>query len=1215
MNGYQYGEAGYDGNGMTQDGQQDMLNQQNMMMMGQGNMNGAGDGGAAGGQSLDEIVNMNSMNANLNPKLIRRQSMPQGYQTATPNQSSNFNAGLRRMNSMMEFNGSRSPAEAMGSYAFNPGMNTNQNGSLSGNTTPAQNTQVPLQNRRQSGNNELNLNTNFSNPPPNYASLMAASASYASPAHQSGLDMDMNSPYLDPSLGMQMDYSLDQNDMSNDMSAMSGNMGGNMGNAMGNNMGNLGNAMGNNMGNMGNMSNSINMANNMGANMGGSMSGNMAGNMSQGMNNGMNNGMGNGMGNLSANMGNMNNMSTSGSMSGNMSTSMGNNMGSSADDMQMPMHSQAQYNQNLGTSPMHPGTPQGRPVGPPRLASQTSASGSQHGSKSQRPSLLHQLSRTQSSQSYAVPSPQHNATANTSDSQQHKRQQQDRQQHSNAGFQGQIQNPQPGSKQDRGMGNVADNFDGVNGPLPLKPSQYNPNNQNFPWVPEGGAWPSTMVNKPHMQSAYKNAYSSTGFDMLGVLMRVATRPNPEINIGSVDLSCAFVVCDAELDDFPIVYCSDNFERLTGYTKHMILGRNCRFLQSPDGNVAAGVRRKYVDDDSVLYLKNMINLRRESQISLINYRRGGQPFMNLLTMIPITWDTEQVKFFVGFQVDLVEQPNAVTNKNPDGSYAINYQRGMAMPAYTMSAPESTNKTDLGQTVPRDDVSTILSTIGTGESEYAKRMWDKVLLENTDDVVHVLSLKGLFQWVSPSAQRVLEYEPSEIIGTALSSVCHPSDIVPVTRELKDTSSGASVNIVFRIRRKHSGYMWFEGHGSLHTEQGKGRKSIIMVGRERPVYALSKQDILSAGGVGENELWTKMSTSGMFLYVSSNVRQLLDRQPDELVGVSIQSLMRAESKSEFGRILEHARTGSKASVKHEMINRRGQVLSAFTTLYPGDASEGLKPTFIVAQTRLIKFSRATQLARPTLTKERTSEESLQSRNSVTKHNATAASGDTPNSGVSGSRFHATDNHATTYGGHNGLKIGHQDDSLASEDNLFDELKTTKSSSWQYEIRQLEKRNRMLAEEVQSLIAAKKKRKRRKGAGNQQKDCANCHTRVTPEWRRGPSGQRDLCNSCGLRWAKLNGRVSPRTSSQQSVHSGGASGRASNASASPRHTPYNGQSTPQAMVKNESSRNTPNALANAQSTQESPKTLSKLSESHAANMTGASGVPDKIDEGIEPE
>lgn len=146
-------------------------------------------------------------------------------------------------------------------------------------------------------------------------------------------------------------------------------------------------------------------------------------------------------------------------------------------------------------------------------------------------------------------------------------------------------------------------------------------------------------------------------------MRVATRPNPEISIGSVDLSCAFVVCDAEKDDFPIVYCSDIFERLTGYTKHMILGRNCRFLQSPEGNVAPGIPRKYVDDDSVLYLKNMVTLHREAQISIINYRRGGQPFMNLLTIIPVTWDTDQVKFYVGFQVDLVEQPNAVTNKNP------------------------------------------------------------------------------------------------------------------------------------------------------------------------------------------------------------------------------------------------------------------------------------------------------------------------------------------------------------------------------------------------------------------------------------------------------------------------------------------------------------------------------------------------------------------------
>lgn len=643
---------------------------------------------------------------------------------------------------------------------------------------------------------------------------------------------------------------------------------------------------------------------------------------------------------------------------------------------------------------------------------------------------------------------------------------------------------------------------------------------NLPWITPQGGFPSTKDKNPHMNTQFKNAYSSTGFDMLGVLMRVATRANPQIDIGSVDLSCAFVVCDAEMDDIPIVYCSENFERLTGYSKHMILGRNCRFLQSPDGKVEPGIKRTYVDDDSVLYLKNTINDRTEAQISLINYRRGGQPFMNLLTMIPIAWEPGgNTKFFVGFQVDLVEQPQSMTNKNPDGSYRVNYQRGMSMPSYVFTDHKAMPEQQ-GTTISKDEVSNVLAAYGsTGDSDITRRLWDKVLLENTDDVVHVLSLKGLFLYLSPSSNQVLEYDPSELVGTALSSVCHPSDIVPVTRELKETSNGASVNVVFRIRRKKSGYMWFEGHGSLHTEQGKGRKCIILVGRERPVFTLSKTILRESGGIGDNELWTKLSTSGMFLFVSANVRSLLDRQPEELVGTSIQTLMRQDSKQQFGRILELARTGRKGEVKHEVINKRGQVLQAFTTIYPGDATAGHKPTFLVGQTRLLKYSRNAAAQRPALyqnNKARGSDESgmsLISTNTGASHQQSISGSATPSTDP---RYANTEEQATTFSGSNGLTLGHQDVSLASEDNVFDELKTTRSTSWQYELRQMEKRNRYLAEEVQSLLAAKKKRKRRKGAGQLQKDCANCHTRTTPEWRRGPSGNRDLCNSCGLRWAK---------------------------------------------------------------------------------------------------
>ncbi|KAI1430681.1 hypothetical protein GGR50DRAFT_701151 [Xylaria sp. CBS 124048] len=596
----------------------------------------------------------------------------------------------------------------------------------------------------------------------------------------------------------------------------------------------------------------------------------------------------------------------------------------------------------------------------------------------------------------------------------------------------------------------------------------------------------------------QTVYSKSGFDMLGALWRVATRKNPQVNLGAVDMSCAFVVCDVTQNDCPIIYVSDNFQNLTGYSRHDIVGQNCRFLQAPDGKVDAGTKREFVDNDAVYNLKVKIAENKEVQQSLINYRKGGKPFLNLLTMIPIPWNShDDYRYIIGFQIDLVECPDAITQGQ--GPLSVNYKKGENIGQYIWTPPPSTGRwgAESGQTLGMDDVSTLLQKYNPrGDvSDWHKQSWDKMLLENADDVVHVLSLKGLFLYLSPSCKQVLEYDTSELVGTSISSICHPSDIVPLTRELKDTTSGNPVNVVFRIRRKQGGYTWFESHGSLFVEQGKGRKCIILIGRKRPVFVLSRREVDLKGGIGDGELWTKLSTSGMFLFVSATIRSLLDLQPEDLVGTSIQELMRKESRPEFGRCIEKARKGQTVSCKHEVQNRRGQVLQAQTTLYPGDVCGGQKPTFILAQTKLLKAS---------------------SRASGTNQHL----GETVTTGYFTS-LQGEENQA----GSVSMDAEYQ---AEADDNIFDELKTTRCTSWQYELRQMEKVNRVLAEELQGLLANKKKRKRRKGVGNVIRDCANCHTRNTPEWRRGPSGQRDLCNSCGLRWAKQTGRASPRTSSR---------------------------------------------------------------------------------------
>ncbi len=74
-------------------------------------------------------------------------------------------------------------------------------------------------------------------------------------------------------------------------------------------------------------------------------------------------------------------------------------------------------------------------------------------------------------------------------------------------------------------------------------------------------------------------YSQTGFDMVGVLARVAARRDPQTVLGPVDCSCAFVVVDVRKFDHPTVYASPSFLQLTGYDAHEVVGKNCRFLQS------------------------------------------------------------------------------------------------------------------------------------------------------------------------------------------------------------------------------------------------------------------------------------------------------------------------------------------------------------------------------------------------------------------------------------------------------------------------------------------------------------------------------------------------------------------------------------------------------------------------------------------------------------
>jgi len=114
-----------------------------------------------------------------------------------------------------------------------------------------------------------------------------------------------------------------------------------------------------------------------------------------------------------------------------------------------------------------------------------------------------------------------------------------------------------------------------------------------------------------------------------------------------------VLCDSAMPDMPIVYCSEPFENLTGYSKAEILGHNCRFLQHPPGGYYQDPRASNANELSRLELKGKFARGEEARVRFWNFTKEGNMFVNVLTTIPITWDEEmgeEKRYIVGFQAD-------------------------------------------------------------------------------------------------------------------------------------------------------------------------------------------------------------------------------------------------------------------------------------------------------------------------------------------------------------------------------------------------------------------------------------------------------------------------------------------------------------------------------------------------------------------------------------
>ncbi len=82
------------------------------------------------------------------------------------------------------------------------------------------------------------------------------------------------------------------------------------------------------------------------------------------------------------------------------------------------------------------------------------------------------------------------------------------------------------------------------------------------------------------------------------------------------------ISDPDREGNPLIYANEAFERLTGYSREEVVGRNCRFLQGEESS-----------PEAVAQMAVAIDAGEAVSVELVNYRADGEAFWNEVTIAP------------------------------------------------------------------------------------------------------------------------------------------------------------------------------------------------------------------------------------------------------------------------------------------------------------------------------------------------------------------------------------------------------------------------------------------------------------------------------------------------------------------------------------------------------------------------------------------------------
>ncbi|OCL13512.1 hypothetical protein AOQ84DRAFT_282978 [Glonium stellatum] len=196
---------------------------------------------------------------------------------------------------------------------------------------------------------------------------------------------------------------------------------------------------------------------------------------------------------------------------------------------------------------------------------------------------------------------------------------------------------------------------------------------------------------------------------ISIQKRITGTLPPMLREASEGLAEVFCLSDPSRPDNPVVFASEEFHRTTQYGVSYAIGRNCRFLQGPKTNAT-----------SVSRLRAAVEAGKETSEVLLNYRRDGSPFMNLLMIAPLLDSRGNLRYYIGAQVDITGLVKDCADLDAL-QRMLNKQESEATSGADMNEPEE----------PKDEFQELSEMFNMAELDTVRRHGGRMHREQVDD----------------------------------------------------------------------------------------------------------------------------------------------------------------------------------------------------------------------------------------------------------------------------------------------------------------------------------------------------------------------------------------------------------------------------------------------------------------------------------------------------